>query len=120
MYLCCYTLLRNYFEFSRPLQESPKPFGVDKGNNGVLRSSPPPPEKKTVIATPSACYRGLKPRNCPKSLGEGATCVLVYVDQKRVALVQNRVALVQETLGRPFLQLVKTPFAPSPNHFGQC
>ena len=28
------------------------------------------------------------------------------------------VALVQETLGRPFLQLVKTLFAPFPDHFG--
>ena len=43
----------------------------------------------------------------------------VRLVQKRVALVQNRVALVQETLGRPFLQLAKTPFAPSPNHFGE-
>ena len=43
---------------------------------------------------------------------------LVALAQERVALVQNRVALVQETLGRPYLQLVKTPFAPSPSHFG--
>ena len=42
----------------------------------------------------------------------------VALVQKRVALVQNRVALVQETLRRPFLQLAKTPFAPSPNHLG--
>ena len=32
--------------------------------------------------------------------------------------MQNRVALVQETLRRLFLQVAKTPFAPSPNHFG--
>ena len=36
----------------------------------------------------------------------------------RVALVQNRVALVQAILRKPFLQLAKTPFAPFPNHFG--
>ena len=66
------------------------------------------------------------PQNWPKYLGQGAKGVLVYVDQKpfalvqkRAALVQNRVALVQETLGRLFLQVAKTPFAPSPNHFGQ-
>ena len=34
-------------------------------------------------------------------------------------LVQNRIALVQETLGRSSLQLAKTPFAPSSNHHGQ-
>ena len=80
----------------------------------------------SLVCDPSACYRGPKPRNCPKSLGEGARGVLAYVDQKpvalvqkRVALVQNRVALVQKTLGRAFLQLVKTPFAPSPPDFGQ-
>ena len=64
--------------------------------------------------------------NLPIKLsGEGAKGVLVYVDQKpaalvqkRVALVQNRAAMVQETLGRPFLQVAKTPFAPSPNHLG--
>ena len=79
-----------------------------------------------MFATPSACYRAPKSQNFPKWLGEGAKGVLVYADQKpvrlvqeRVALLQNRVALVQETLGRPFLQLAKTPFAPSPNHFGE-
>ena len=40
--------------------------------------------------------------------------------QLSFALVQNRVALVQKTLGRPFLQLAKTSSAPSPDHFGQC
>ena len=62
---------------------------------------------------------------CPKWLGEDAKGVLVHVDQKpvaleqeRVALVQNRVVLVQDTLGRPPLQLVKTPFAPSPTTSG--
>ena len=62
------------------------------------------------FATPAACYRGPKPQNCPKCLGEGAKGVLVYVGQKpvalvqeRVALVQTSVALVQETLGRSFL-----------------
>ena len=46
-------------------------------------------------------------QSCPKRLGEGAKGVLVYVDEKsvalaqeRVALLQNRVALVQETLGQ--------------------
>ena len=43
---------------------------------------------------------------------------LLHWCKREFALVQNRVALVQETFGRPFLQLAKTPFAPSPNHFG--
>ena len=30
---------------------------------------------------------------------------------------RDRVALVQETLGRHFLKLAEVPFAPSPNHF---
>ena len=57
---------------------------------------------------------------------EGAKGALAYVNekpvalvQKMVALVQRRVKMVQETFGRPFLQLIKTPFAPSPNHLGQ-
>ena len=58
--------------------------------------------------------KGPKPQNCPKWLGEGAQGVLVYVDQTLAAL-----ALVQETHGRPNLQLAKTSFAPYPNHFGQ-
>ena len=59
------------------------------------------------------CYRGRTIQNCPKWLGEGAG-LLVYVDQKPVALMHNRVALVQETLGGRPPQLAKTPFAPSP------
>ena len=35
-----------------------------------------------------------------------------------VALVQERVALVQDTLRRPFLQITKTPFAPSLRSLG--
>ena len=77
------------------------------------------------VETRSACYRGPEAQKCPKWLREGAKDVLVHVDQNlvalvqnRVALVQNRVVLVQDTLGRPSLQLVKTSFAPSPNHFG--
>ena len=80
-----------------------------------LRKSFPSGELESArFATRGACYRGWKPQNCPKWLGEGAKGVLVHVDQKpvalvqtRVTLVQNRVALVQETLGRPFLQLAK-------------
>ena len=59
-----------------------------------------------------------------KSLGEGAKGVLdpgcqslLALVQKRVAPVQNRVWVVQKTLGRPLLPGSKTPFAPSPNHF---
>ena len=47
-----------------------------------------------MIETRSACYRGPKPQICPKCLGEGAKGVLAYMDQKAVALVQERVALV--------------------------
>ena len=56
-----------------------------------------------------------------KWLGEGAKGVLdpgcqslLALVQKRVAPVQNRVWVVQKTLGLPGS---KTPFAPSPNHF---
>ena len=74
------------------------------------------------LATLSACNRSQKRQNCLKLLGEGAKRVLgllAHVDHKsaalmqnRVALVQNRVAMVERTLGRPFLQLAKPPFAP--------
>ena len=55
--------------------------------------------------------RNPEPQNCPKWLGEGAKGVLVYADQKRVALVQKEVctgtkqgfALVQETFGETIL-----------------
>ena len=77
------------------------------------------------LAIPGACYRGPKPQKCPKSLGEGAKGLLgpwrqslLALVQKRVAPVQNGVWVVQKTLGRPLLLGSKTPFAPSPNHFG--
>ena len=63
--------------------------------------------------------------NSQKWLGEGAKGLLgqgrqspLPLVQKRVAPVQNRVLVVQKTLGRPLLRGSKTPFAPSPNHFG--
>ena len=69
------------------------------------------------FGTPSACYRGPKPQ-LPKVVRRGCKRCL-YVDQKpaalvreRVTLVQNGDALVQETLGRSFLQLAKTPLNP--------
>ena len=65
---------------------------------------------------------GPKPQKCPKWLGEGAKGVLTHVHQKPVAVVQERVALVQNRIAlvgdRPPVQLGKTPFAPSPIHFG--
>ena len=77
------------------------------------------------FATQRFCYRGPKPQKCPKWLGEGAKGVLgqgrqrpLALVQKRVAPVQNRILVVQKTLGRPLLPGSKTPFAPSPNHFG--
>ena len=77
------------------------------------------------LATQRFCYRGPKPQKCPKWLGEGAKGLLgqgrqspLALVQKRVAPVQNRVLVVQKTLGRPLLPGSKTPFAPSPNHFG--
>ena len=77
------------------------------------------------FVTQRFCYRGPKPQNCPKWLGEGAKGLLgqgrqrpLALAQKRVAPVQNRVLVVQKTLGRPLLPGSKTPFAPSPNHFG--
>ena len=85
----------------------------------------PPCNFVTTLASPGACYRGPKPQKCPKSLGEGAKGLLglwrqspLALVQKRVAPVQNRVWVVQKTLGRPLLLGSKTPFAPSPNHFG--
>ena len=41
----------------------------------------------------------------------------MHVDQKPVAPVQKIFALVQDTLGRPSLQCVKTTLAPFLNHF---
>ena len=71
-------------------------------------------------ATRSACYRSRKPQNCPKWLGcKRCFGVCGAPVQKRFALVQNRVVMVQEALGRPCFHLAKTPFAPSLNHFGQ-
>ena len=77
------------------------------------------------IATLSVCYRGPKPPRCPKWLVEGAKGLLdpgrqspLALVQKRVAPVQNRVWVVQKTLGRPLLSGSKTPFAPSLNNFG--
>ena len=67
---------------------------------------------------------GPKKEISQKWLGEGAKGVLdpgnkglLALVQKRVAPVQNRVWVVQKTLGRPLLPGSKTPFAPSPNHF---
>ena len=71
------------------------------------------------------CYGGPKPQKSPRWLGEGAKGLLgqgrqspLALVQKRVAPVQNRALVVQKTLGRPLLPGSKTPFAPSPNHFG--
>ena len=62
------------------------------------------------IATQKFCYRGPKPQKCPKWWGEGAKGLLgqgrqrpLALVQKRVAPVQNRVLVVQKTLGRPLL-----------------
>ena len=45
-------------------------------------------------------------------VGEGTKGVLAGVDQTPASLLQDRVALAQKTLGRPSLQLVRTPVAP--------
>ena len=86
---------------------------------------PPPSESKKRLATPSACYRRPKPQKCPKWLGEGAKGLLgpgrqspLALVQKRVAPVQNRVWVVQKTLGRPLLPGSKTPFS-TPNMTGR-
>ena len=55
-------------------------------------------------------------RGCKRSLAPREQSPLALV-QKRVAPVQNRVWVVQKTLGRPLPLGSKTPFAPSPNHF---
>ena len=85
-------------------------WGGGESCEGFIMHSPFRPHPRIRLALPPS----------------GVDLASKYVDQKpvalvqkRVALVQNRAALVQETPGRPFLQLVKTPFAPSPNHFGQ-
>ena len=48
-----------------------------------------------TVATPSACYRGPKAKKCPKWLGEGAKGLLGQGHQSPLALVQKRVAPVQ-------------------------
>ena len=82
-------------------------------------------ESTVFFCDPGACYKGPKPQKCPKWLGEGAKGLLgpgrqspLALVQKRVEPVPNRVWVVQKTLGRPLLPGSKTPFAPSPNHFG--
>ena len=52
----------------------------------------------------------------PNWSGEGAKGVLVCVDQMPFALVQKRLALVQNRVADSW---EKTPFAPALNHFGQ-
>ena len=56
-------------------------------------------------------------RGCKRSSGPREQSPLALV-QKRVAPVQNRIWVVQKTLGRPLPLGSKTPFAPSPNHLG--
>ena len=83
-------------------------------------------ETSRCLARPSGKVlgEGLKLEDSQKWLGEGARGLLcqwrqrpLALVQKRVAQVQNRVLVVQETLGRPLLPGSKTPFASSPNHF---
>ena len=75
------------------------------------------------VAIQRFCYRGPKPQKCPKWLGgsfgpRAPKSSSTGAKGKRVAPVQNRVLVVQKTLGRPLPPGSKTPFAPSPNHFG--
>ena len=81
---------------------------------------------RSLDLRPQGSGRGPENGNFPnlKWLGEGAKGVLdagcqslLALVHKRVAPVQNRVWVVQKTLGRPLLPGSKTPFAPSPNHF---
>ena len=78
------------------------------------------------IANQAAWERGSKIGNSRKWLREGAKGLLDSGSEKSLALVQNRVApvqnrfrKVQETLGRPLLPGCERPFAPSRNHFGE-
>ena len=64
------------------------------------------------------CLGVCGPTPCCTGAREAALVPLAAM-QERLALVQNRAALVKESVGRLSLQLVKTPFAPSPNQFGQ-
>ena len=52
-----------------------------------------------------------------KGVSDPGSKVLFALVQKRVAAVQNRVSVVQKTLGRPLLLGSETPFALSPNRF---
>ena len=65
---------------------------------------------------PPAPLEGLRTSNVPDVTKRGCKRCLVYVDceplavvQRRVEPMHNRVALVQNNLGRPFLQLASKP-----------
>ena len=82
-------------------------------------------EDQPLSCDPKVLGEGLKMENSQKWSGEGAKGLLgqggqrpVALAQKRAAPAQNRVLVVQKTLGRPLVPGFKTPFAPSPNHFG--
>ena len=76
------------------------------------------------LANQAAWERGSKIGTSRKWLREGAEGLLDPGSEKPLAMVQNRVApvqdrfrKVQETLGRPLLAGCERPFAPSRNHF---
>ena len=78
------------------------------------------------VATPSACYRGRKPQNCPKWLGEGAKGVLARwrkglprVSCTTATLFCTSATLFCTSATGFWSTYAKTPFAPSDNHFGQ-
>ena len=75
--------------------------------------------------TRSACYRGPKPHKCPKWLGEGAKVVLTSWSDGLLRVFRTSATLfctsatLSCTSATGFSSTcTKTPFAPSPNHFG--
>ena len=73
----------------------------------------------------SACYRGPKPQKCPKWLGEGAKGFFDELERcpPRVSCTNATLSCTSATLSWTsatgfWSSCTKTPFAPSPNHYG--
>ena len=67
-------------------------YGVDCKSVNIFQSvfwRKAPGKRMACIAAQSACYIGPELQNCPRWLEEGAKGVLVYMDQKTVALVRG-------------------------------
>ena len=101
---------------------------VSRGSAAVCNPNSPHPfaqYKYHWIATRSSCYRGPKPQNSPKWSGESAKGVLANcrkglprVSCTSATLFCTSASLFCTSLTGFWSTYAKTPFAPSPSHFG--